>query len=397
MRTPIDQLPNDVESLKRLIIERDAQVQANRDELHLQRLLIEKLKLQIARFKRIQFGRKSERHDERIAQLELLVEELEADLPEADEPAADVTEPKDGPAKDKPARRPLADHLPRTTQEHTPACGCPECGTALRRIGEDVSEQLEFVPEHFKVIRTVRPKMSCPECSTVVQAPMPSRPIPKGIAGPGLLAHVAVSKYLDHLPLYRQSEIYARQGVDLDRSTMAGWIGAIGKLVEPLVDAVGRYVKQAGKVHADDTPVPVLDPGRGKTKTARLWVYVRDDRPAGSADPPAAWYRYTKTGEGPHPRQHLAKFRGVLQADAFAGFNGLYESGAVVEAACWAHARRKYFELYEDIKSPIAAEALERIKALYAVENPIEASHQICAARFVKSWPPRFLSSCING
>lgn len=370
MHTAIDQLPDDVETLKRLLIERDAQVAAHRDELYSQRLLIEKLKLQIARLKRIQFGRRSERHDERVAQLELLVEELEANLPPAEE-TAPVAPVGDAPAKDKPVRKPLPDHLPRITEEHAPACGCPHCGTALKRMGEDVSEHLEFVPEHFKVIRTVRPKMSCPKCSTVVQQPAPSRPIPKSIAGAGLLAHVAVSKFLDHLPLYRQSGIYARQGVDLDRSTMAGWIGAISSLVEPLVDAIGRYVTSGAKIHADDTPVPVLDPGSGKTKTGRIWVYVRDDRPAGSSDPPAAWYRYSKTREGAHAKKHLGAFRGVLQADGFAGFNALYEDDVILEAGCWAHARRKFYDLFEATKSPIAAEALDRIKALYAIENRV--------------------------
>ena len=370
MRLAIDQLPDDIETLKRLLIERDAQARATREELYAERLLVEKLKLQIARFKRMQFGRRSERHDERVAQLELIVEELEANLPPAEE-TAPVAPAADVPAKDKPVRKPLPEHLPRTVQEHAPDCGCPHCGTLLKRIGEDVSEQLEFVPEHFKVIRTVRPKMSCPKCATVVQAPMPSRPIPKSIAGPGLLAHVIVSKYLDHLPLYRQSEIYARQGIDLDRSTMAGWIGALGTLVEPLVDAIGRYVVAGAKIHGDDTPVPVLDPGRGKTKTGRLWVYVRDDRPSGSLDPPAAWYRYTKTREGAHPHKHLGKFRGVLQADGFSGFNILYESGSICEAGCWAHARRKFFDLHEATNSPLAAEALTRIQALYAIEDRI--------------------------
>jgi len=392
MHAPIDQLPDDVQTLKRLLIERNEQfeaqrvafesqrkeietkrleIEAKRIEVIEARLLIEKLKLQIARYKRIQFGHKSERHDEHVAQLELLVEELEANLPATDEPAKDAFKPEDEPAKDKPARRPLPDHLPRTTQEHAPACGCPACGATLKRMGEDVSEYLEFVPEHFKVIRTVRPKMSCPKCSTVVQAPMPSRPIPKSIAGPGLLAHVIVSKFVDHLPFYRQSEIYARQGIDLDRSTMAGWGGGVTDLVMPLVDCVGRYVVAGGKIHGDDTTVPVLDPGRGKTKKGRLWVYVRDDRPAGSVDPPAAWYRYTPTREGAHPMAHLAKFKGVLQADAFAGFNGLYESGAIQEAACWAHARRKFYDLYDHSKSPIAAEALDRIRELYAVEDQV--------------------------
>jgi len=361
----MDQLPEDVATLKRLIIEQDFQVQAHRDELYAQRLLIEKLKLQIARYKRIQYGRSSERHDERVAQLELLVEELEAALPASEKPAPTT----EAPAKDKAARKPLPKHLPRETEEHAPGCGCPHCGAVLRKMGEDVSEHLEYVPEHFKVIRTVRPKMSCPKCSTVVQKPAPSRPIPKSIAGAGLLAHVAVSKYVDHLPLYRQSEIYARQGIDLDRSTMAGWIGAISSLVEPLVDAIGRYVTAGAKIHADDTPVPVLDPGSGKTKTGRLWVYVRDDRPAGSTDPPAAWYRYTKTREGAHAKRHLAQFQGALQADGFAGFNTLYESGTIREVGCWAHARRKFYDLHEATKSPLAAEALDRIQVLYAIEE----------------------------
>jgi len=268
----------------------------------------------------------------------------------------------------QPMRRQRPAHLPREVRELAPGCSCPACGGALKRLGEDVSEQLEYVPEHFKVIRHVRPKLSCAKCSTIVQQPAPSRPIDKGIAGPALLAHVAVSKYVDHLPLHRQSEIYGRQGVELDRSTMAGWVGAISKLVQPLVEAIGRHVIEAKKIHADDTTVPVLDPGRGKTKTGRLWVYVRDDRPAGSSDPPAAWYRYTATREGAHPRAHLASFSGVLQADGFAGFDGLYDSGKVLEAACWAHARRKFYDLHEATKSPAAAEALDRIQALYEIE-----------------------------
>ncbi len=251
------------------------------------------------------------------------------------------------------------------------ACACPDCGGELKKIGEDVAEQLEFIAEHFKVIRHVRPKFACAKCSTLVQAPAPSRPIDKGLAGPGLLAHVAVFKYLDHLPLYRQSEIYARQGVDLDRSTLADWIGGIARLVSPLSELIGRYVTTASKVHADDTTVPVLDPGRGRAKTGRLWVYVRDDRPAGSKDSPAAYYRYTPSREGRHPCEHLKRFAGTLQADGFSGFDGLYEGGRVVEAACWAHARRKFYDLHAATKSPLAAEALGRIQALYAIEGQI--------------------------
>jgi transposase len=377
MPMAIDQLPDDVELLKQLIVdldarvvERQAELAAERNEVIAARLLIEKLKLQIARYRRLQYGRKSERHDAHVAQLELIVEELESSLAVGGQPAAAPVAHSDAASRrNKPARRPLPEHLPRETQVHAAACTCPDCGGELKRIGEDVAEQLEFIPEHFKVIRHVRPKFSCGKCQNIVQAAAPSRPIDKGIAGPGLLAHVAVSKYLDHLPLYRQSEIYARQGIDLERSTLAGWIGAIAELVSPLAEAIGRYVTAAAKLHADDTPVPVLDPGRGKTKTGRLWVYVRDDRPAASSDPPAAVYRYTATREGAHPCAHLKTFKGTLQADGFSGFDALYESGRIRLAACWAHARRKFYDLHAATKSPLAA--LDRIGALYKIEQAI--------------------------
>jgi transposase len=234
MALTLDQLPDDVATLKRLLLERDAEVaqrvselSAQRDEMLAARLLIEKLKLQIARLRRLQFGRRSEQHDARVMQLELIVEELETGLAiSAATAAAAASSPKA-----TPVRRPLPPMLPRETVVHAAACTCPQCGGALKAIGEDVAEQLEFIPEHFKVIRHVRPKFACGQCATIVQAPAPSRPIDKGLAGPGLLAHVAVSKYLDHLPLYRQSEIYARQGIELERSTLADWIGGISRLV----------------------------------------------------------------------------------------------------------------------------------------------------------------------
>lgn len=380
MARALDQLPDDIEALKRLLLERDAEVEqqrlqlaakhgeleAQRAEVLVARLMIEKLKLEIARLRRIQFGRRSERHDERVMQLELIVEELETTLAAMPVTPAAATVPTSPPAV--PVRRPPPAHLPRENVVHAAPCACPECGGTLKPIGEDVSEQLEYIPEHFKVIRHVRPKFACGRCARLVQAAAPVRPIDKGLAGPGLLAHVAVSKYLDHLPLYRQSEIYARQGIDLDRSTLADWIGGIARLVTPLAELIGRHVMAADKVHADDTTVPVLDPGRGRTKTGRLWVYVRDDRPAGSTDPPAAFYRYTPTREGMHPRQHLKAFRGTLQADGYSGFDGLYIEGQVCEAACWAHARRKFYELHAAKQSPLAEEALTRIKQLYEIE-----------------------------
>jgi hypothetical protein len=205
----------------------------------------------------------------------------------------------------------------------------------------------------------------------IVQAPAPSRPIDRGMAGPGLLAHVLTSKFVDHLPLYRQSEIYAREGVELDRSTMAKWVGEASQLLEPLVEALRRYVMAADKLHGDDTPVPVLAPGNGKTKTGRLWTYVRDDRPAGSTAAPAVWFAYSPDRKGEHPQQHLSKFTGILQADAYAGFNKLYEDGNIQEAPCLAHIRRKFFDLMEAHHSPIATEAVERIAPLYEIEKEI--------------------------
>ena len=241
----------------------------------------------------------------------------------------------------------------------------------MRKLGEDVSEMLDFVPGYFKVIRHVRPKLSCGHCSTIVQQPAPSRPIERGLPTPGLLAQVIVAKYADHSPLYRQQGIYRRVGVNLDRATLAGWVADAARLLDPLASAIGRYVLKAEKVHGDDTPVPVLDPGRGRTKTGRLWTYVRDDRPAGSRAPPAVWYRYSPDRQGMHPREHLMRYAGILQADGYAGYGALYESGRVIEAACWAHARRKFYDIYVAEKSPIAAEAIRRIGMMYVIEREI--------------------------
>ena len=357
-------LLDEITTLKRLLV--------NRDET------ISQLLAEIKMLRRNRYGRSSERLDTAIEQLRLALAEGEVPVTA---PPATSTEPK-LPARETaklpnvvPLRRrtrALPDHLPRKTVVHDPAsCNCPECGATLRKLGEDVSEMLNWVPGYLEVIRHVRPKLSCGHCATVVQEPAPSRPIERGMATPSLLAQVVVSKYADHMPLYRQSGIFRRAGVDLERSLLADWVGQAGRLVAPLSDALGRYVLAADKVHADDTPLPVLDPGRGKTKTARLWTYVRDDRPAGCLDPPAVWYRYSPDRRGIHPQTHLAGFQGILQADGYSGFNYLYADGTVVEAACMAHARRKFFELYENDKSPIAEEALHRIAQLYQIERGI--------------------------
>jgi transposase len=381
-------LPDDIDSLKQLLIEqhalvssldqqirvRETQLQQAQAELLSRDVLIEKLKIELLRLKRMQFGRSSEQLDAKIAQLELTLEELEASETQR---AASIAPPEVAQPieRAKPARKPLPSHLPRESVTHQDACNCPECGSKLKALGEDISEVLEYVPSYFKVIRHVRPKLSCAHCQTIVQTPAPSRPIARGLAGPGLLAHVLVSKYCDHLPLYRQSEIYARSGVTLERSTLADWVGQCSALLAPLIDSLSQYVLSAQKLHADDTPVPVLYPGRGTTKQGRLWTYVRDDRPAASLDPPAVWFAYTPDRKGVHPSRHLKDFKGTLQADGYAGFDRLFNDSnpahPIQEAACWAHVRRKFYDIQVATDSPLALEALNRIGELYVIEEEI--------------------------
>jgi len=352
-------LPDDVEALK-------VELVAARALVIEQKIQLEKLRFEIARLKRMKYGRSSEQLDTQIGQMQLTLEDLEATLAETPEPLR----PAPKPAPIKPVRRALPAHLPREDVVHATACTCPACGGTLRRLGEDVSEMIEYVPGRYKVVRHVRPKFSCGACQKIVQASAPSRPIARGLAGPAFLAHVLVSKYADHLPLYRQSQIYAREGLELDRSTLADWVGGASELLEPLVRSLGRYVMRATKLHGDDTPVPVLCPGRGTTKQGRLWTYVRDDRPAASPDPPAVLFRYSPDRKGERPKAHLAPFTGVLQADAYAGFDRLYGE-RIQEAACWAHVRRKFYEIHVAHASPIAAEALDRIGRLYGIEAEI--------------------------
>lgn len=393
MAVPHQQTPDlstlDAAALRVLVMAQRTELLGKDAEIAKRDIEIESLKLLLLKLKRMQFGRRSEKLTTEIEQLTLKLEELEADAAKPADVAADESaeavsdEPADSAeaAPDKAAseqasqakqRRQLPAHLPRKTKTFAPKdSACPDCGKAMRKLGEDISEWLEYIPARFEVVRVVRPKLSCPCCARVVQEPAPSRPIERGLAGPGLLAHVLVSKYADHLPLYRQSEIYAREGVDLDRSTLADWVGASSRLLAPLVDALGRYVTAAEKLHADDTPVPVLAPGHGRTRQGRLWTYVRDDCPSGGESPPAVWFAYSPNRNGEHPEAHLAGFRGILQADGYAGFNRLYEEGRISEAACWAHARRKFYDIHQAHKSAIAKEALDRIGALYAIEEEI--------------------------
>lgn len=360
-------LPDDIDALKALVFAGAAMVEELRSQLVTRTVEIEHLKLQIARLRRMQFGRKSEKLDDQIEQLEFKLEELQAE-----EAAVDAKASRPKATRQPSIRKPLPAHLPRQTETHLPAAtACPECGSNLAYLGEDVSEQLEYVPASFRVIRHVRPKLACTGCDHIAQAPAPSRPIVRGLAGPGLLAHVLVAKFCDHLPLYRQSVIYAREGVDLDRALLADWVGASSALLDPLIESIRRHVMAGAKLHADDTPVPVLAPGNGKTKTGRLWTYVRDDRPAASTVPPSVWFAYTPDRKGEHPQSHLKKFAGTLQADAYAGFNAIYQPGRIQEAACWAHARRKFYDLHVARPSTLTTEALRRIGELYGIETTI--------------------------
>src|ERR1700724_2410830 len=339
-------------------------------------VLIAKLRFQLARYRRAEFGRSSEQLAREADQLELAIETLEADQVERIAAVSPVMAAAIEAASEaqKPARRPLPDHLPRESILHQAPHACPSCGGALRRIGEDVTETLDYMTGRFRVVRRVREKLSCRACDSVVAAPAPDHAIARGRAGARLLAHIVVSKYDDHLPLYRQAEIFARDGVSLETSTLSGWVGATAATLKPLVDALAGDILASDNLHVDDTPVPVLAPGTGKTKTGRLWTYVRDERPFAGSAPPAALFFYSPDRKGEHPQAHLRHFRGVIHADGYAGFNELFVGGRIVEGACWAHARRKFFDVHAATGSAIAKEALDRIGQLYAVEKTVNGS-----------------------
>ena len=356
-------LPDDVETLQKLV----RSLASERTSLSEAQAEIERLHLIIKKLQRSQFGRRAERLDE--DQLQLGFEDLNADIARAE---AILPSARTKTVRTKDVRSSLPAHLPREDRrfdvEHQ-TCRC--CGGPLHMIGETVSEMLDHVPARLRVIRICRPRYGCRACGIIHQAPAPERPIAKGLASPALLAHVLVSKYCDHLPLYRQSQIFARQGVEIDRSTLANWVGGACWWLEPLQKRLAEHVFASQKLFADDTPIPVLDPGRGRTKTGRLWVYARDDRPWNGPDPPAAVYLYSPDRKAERPASHLAKFKGVVQVDGYPGFDRLSEGGDIRLAACWAHARRKFYEVQQATGSLIAAEALQRIAELYAIETTI--------------------------
>jgi transposase len=329
------------------------EVRRTHEALKIALLTIDKLKLELAYLRRMKYGRSSEQLEH--AQLELVDDGMV--VVSATEPATNVTAIGAGRNKRTPKLRPglreLPAHLPRRTVVHAPAaahdggCDCQACGRTLREIGQDVSEVLDYEPGSFHVVRHVRPRLACACCKTITQVAAPSRPLERGLAGAGLLAHVLVGKYADSLPLYRQCQIYAREGVMLERSTLTDWVGQAARLLTPLAQAIGRHVLRGDKIHGDDTPIRVLGGKGSKAKTGRLWVYVRDDRPSAGTAPPAVWFQYSADRRGEHPARHVQGWRGILQADAFAGYNQLYNDGRIVEAACWSHSRRKLWDIHE--------------------------------------------------
>ena len=384
-------LPDDVDALKALLLKERAEVAAAQAKLSDSDAVIAHLKLQIAKLQREQYGQSSERSSRLIDQLELQLEEIEATASEDDllaEMAAAKTTQVAAFTRKKPARKSFPEHLPRERILQPTPTSCPCCGGAkLSKLGEDITETLEVIPRSWKVIQHVREKVSCRDCETISQAPAPFHVIPRGWAGPSLLAMILFEKYGQHQPLNRQAERYAREGVELSLSTLADQVGHCAVALAPLVERLRAYVMSAERLHGDDTTVPVL--ARGKTDTARSWVYVRDDRPFGGTGPPAAMFYYSRDRTGSHVHEHLEGWSGILQADAYSGYNKLYaadrQPAPILEAACWSHGRRKFFVLADieaaaqarakgekpAIVSPLALEAVRRIDALFDIERAI--------------------------
>jgi transposase len=377
MAPTIERLPDDPNELKAMLLA--------------ERARNERLVQIIKEMQRHRFGRRAETlpEDQMLLALEE-VEQTEAGAAAATE-AGSIAEREKAVRKRRANRGALPAHLPRIeTVVDIEDKSCPCCKSALHRIGEDVSERLDVVPAQFRVLVTRRPKYACRACeSAVVQAPAPARLIEGGLPTEATVAHVLVSKYADHLPLYRQAQIYARQGIALDRSTLADWVGRAAWHLRPLHERLLQHIRSSTKIFADETRAPVLDPGRGRTKTGQLWAYARDDRPFGGADPPIAVYVYAQNRKAEQPLAHLAGFTGVVQVDGYAGYRALAQKNSVSLAFCWSHVRRRFYELAAAGPAPIASEALARIGALYAVESDIRGQNpdDRRAARQEKSRP----------
>ncbi len=387
MAISAEALPDDVETLKRLLRARDVELAQARAEASTAEALIAHLRLSIEKMRREVYGQRSERRARLLDQMELELEELEAVASEdelAAEQAAMAAVPTVGSfRRRKPSRKPFPEHLPRERIVVPGPTACTCCGsTRLAKLGEDITETLEVVPRQWKVLQYVREKFTCRACESISQAPAPFHVLPRGFAGPSLLAMVLFEKYGQHQPLNRQSERYRQEGVDLSLSTLADQVGGCAALLRPLHDLIRAHVLAGGRVHGDDTTVPVL--AKGQTTTGRAWVYVRDDRPFGGTDPPAAVFHYSRDRTGEHPERHLDGYAGILQADAYSGFNRLYAAdrrpGPLIEAACWSHARRKFFVLADiaakargklPVIAPLAVEAVRRIDAIFAIEREI--------------------------
>ena len=398
MAAAADDLPDDIDALKAaLLAERDraariaaevavAQAKASDDQA-----LIAHQQLQIAKLTRELYGQHSERSVRLLDQMELAFEELQSSATE-DELAAERATAKTTNVvafiRKRPARQPFPEHLPRVRVVEPGPATCQCCGSArLRKLGEDVTETLEVIPRQWKVIQHVREKFTCRDCEKISQAPAPFHVIARGWAGPSLLAMILFEKYGQHQPLNRQAERYAREGVPLSLSTLADQVGACCAVLSPLIERIEAHVFAAQRLHGDDTTVPVL--ARGKTDLGRCWVYVRDDRPFSGPAPPAAMFYYSRDRSGAHPVRHLADYAGILQADAYSGYNKLYEAdrrpGPIIEAGCWVHARRPFFVLADiatnarrkaegktaGVISPLALEAVRRIDALFEIERSI--------------------------
>jgi len=372
-----DPLPNDVAALQAIIAKQAAELEEAKSQLKARDVVIEQLQLNLDKLKRSQFGRSSEKVQRQIDQLELTLEDLQTDRAAEQAEESNEAEADEKQDRKKRGRKKLPAHLPRERSVLDPGETCPDCGGELRLLGEDINELLDYVSAKLKVLQIARLKKSCRACEKIVQEPAPSTPIQRGMAGAGLLSHILVSKFDDHLPLYRQGEIFSRLGFCIPRSTLISWTGSAIAELRPIAELIGRSTRTATHLHCDDTIIPVLAPKTGQAKKGRMWVVVRDGRPYQGSDPPVVAYFYSPDRKGEHPRAFMKGFSGVLQADGFTGFNAMYKPNPetqeiqVKEAGCWAHWRRKFYDFHQSTCSPIAKEALDRIGKIYDIERTI--------------------------